>query len=245
MKKQFIYQLAIIGVAMSVALTATRTNAAILYFDAPSSNSGTTIANGGVTTVWQQHDGSDFIDFDDSLSSNNTSNTGLWRYRSTGPAANASGTTSYENTYGGDDAAQLRIVFSGLNAADTQEFFVYNMAAGGGAVIAAAISADTTLTGLYGSLTTYSAGGTNVLADGSLGNIGSGDQRVRYSLGTFTGSTSYAFILDDLAVDPGPSERVTIDGLGIETTAIPEPSTLALAALGLFGLIGFGRRSKQ
>lgn len=220
-------------------------NAAIAYFDAPSSNSGTTIVNSGITTVWQQHDGPGFIDFDDSESSNNATTSGGWTFRTTGPAANAANTTAYQNVYGGDDA-QFRIVFSGLNAADSQEFFVYNTAAAGTAVIAAAISTNTTQTGVYGGLTTFTSGGTNVLADGSEGATG-GDQRVRYSLGSFTGSTSYAFIIDDLASDPGPSDRVTFDGLGIETTVAPtpEPSTFGLAAIGLLAFGKVRRRRRR
>ena len=194
----------------------------IAYFDAPSSDSGTTQVNAGITAVWQQFDGVDWIDFDDSLSSR-AFNSGGWELRQTGPAVNAFATTVYATVDSATDAAQIRVVLSGFDPSDVLDFFFYNVSAGGAAKIQSLLTTDTAATGVYGGLTVFSttAGAEvnvdQVLADGTLGNPGSGDRRYRtLAFDGITGASSYAFVFDDF--DPGsgtPGDRATIDGFGI------------------------------
>lgn len=214
--------------------------AQITYFDAPSKESGTTQTNAGITAVWQQFDGTNWVDFDDSLFVR-AYNSGNWELRINGPATNAANTTAYQvgdgDVAGGRDASQIRVIVSGINAADSLEFFVYNPVAAGVAAIQAAVSTDTAAGGLYGGLTTLSTGGTPVLSDGSEGITG-GDQRIRYSAATgLTGSTAYVVVLDDFA-GPGPGDRATLDGIGIRVTSdgtAPEFGTLPASYFGSYG----------
>jgi len=221
-------------ITVATATITTSANAAIIYHDAPT---------GGATpaVLFEQHNGTGFVTFDASQTANNAVNSGDWELRTTGPGANANSTNTYSSSHIGNNAAQLRVTFTGLNASDSQEFFLYNISAGGAAAAQAKIDTNTTQTALYSGLNSLTSGGTNVLADGTAGNVPSGDQRVRYSLGSFTGSTSYAFIIDDFTTAPA-GDRATFDGVGIETTVVPEPSSTAL--LGLGGLALLLRRRK-
>lgn len=214
--------------------------AQITYFDAPSSETGTTQVNSGITAVWQQFDGSNWVDFDDSLFVR-AYNSGNWELRVNGPATNAAGTTAYQvgdgDIAGGRDAAQVRVLVSGINPADSVEFFVYNIVAAGVAAIQATVTTDTLATGAYGSLTTYSSGGTPVLSTGAEGTTG-GDQRVRYSAASgLTGAASYAVVLDDFA-GPGPGDRATLDGFGIRVTAAGTAPAFGAAPASYFGKYG-------
>lgn len=216
-------------------------HADITYFDAPSSESGTTIVVDSITTVWQQHTGTDFIDFDDSASVDQGANSGEWVLRTTGPAVNAAETTAYNVPYN-VNAVQNRIVFSGLDADTEYNFYFYFPASPtswtGGARVG--IFTDTTQTTLYDSLTASSrdAGSVEVLSNGDEGSSASGDKRYRNDLGIFEGSTSYAFIVDNRLNQP-VDDRSSFDGIGIE--AIPEPAVICLVALFGGGLL-FVRR---
>jgi hypothetical protein len=225
---------------------ATSASAAITYFDAPSSNSGTTFTVDGITTTWQQHDGTGFVDFDDSQSSNTAMTSSNWQFRNTGPAANANSTTAYQSQ---SDVTkppkQLRVIFSGLDAAKTYQFYFYSTAAGGDGGANAAISTDITRTAAYTGLNLYDraeSSAIQVLSDGTPGDPGSGDRRYQNTVGaTITGQTSYAFIIDHHDPIPNARDRDTFDGVGIAT--VPEPSSEAILGL-LGGLALILRRRK-
>ncbi|WP_193212816.1 immunoglobulin domain-containing protein [Luteolibacter marinus] len=192
----------------------------IAYFDAPSGNSGTTQLNAGVTAVWQQFDGVDWIDFDDSLSTR-ASNSGGWELRTTGPGANANSTTAYSAGDTSVDAAQIRVILSGLDPSEVLDFFVYNVRAAGAAKIQSLVTTDTAATGLYGDLTPVVVTTGNepnveqVLADGTPGDPGSGDRRFRSLVAAgLTGSSSYAIVFDDFLTST-VGDRTTLDGFGI------------------------------
>ena len=223
---------------------ATSASAAITYFDAPSSNSGTTFTVDGITTTWQQHDGTGFVVFDDSQSSNTAMTSSDWQFRNTGPANNANSKTAYQSV---DSATpnQLRVIFSGLDAAKTYQFYFYSTAAGGDGGADAAIFTDTTQSALYTGLNLYDraeSSAIQVLSDGTPGDPGSGDRRYQNTVGaTVTGQTSYAFIIDHHDPIPNARDRDTFDGVGIAT--VPEPSTKTILGL-LGGLALILRRRK-
>lgn len=64
----------------------------------------------------------------------------------------------------------------------------------------------------------------------------------------FSGLTDSSFTLDFLAGANGSTPRGPVNGiqiLGVDLPVVPEPSTLVLAALGLFGMAAFGLRRKR
>jgi hypothetical protein len=229
-----------IACAFLLLLGASALEAQITYFDAPSHAGGTTQVNSGITAVWQQFDGTNWINFDDSLSTR-AYNSGNWELRVNGPATNAANTTAYQvgdgDVAGGRDAAQVRVLLSGIDPADSVEIFVYNATAAGVAAIQATVTTDIAATGLYSGLTTYSSGGTAVLANGDEGTS-AGDQRIRYSAATgLTGVSSFAVVLDDFA-GPGPGDRATLDGIGIRLTSLGTPPSFGAAPAAFFGSYG-------
>jgi len=213
----------LLALGASFALAASA-SAAITYIDAANGTTVEAISGGSWSTgnAWQT-----------AVSSGGDN---LYQIRTTGPAANADSTTAFVVNHT-EDAPALRMIVTGLDASLTYQFYLYSVNAGGADVIQAAVSSDVSDTATLPSLTTYQ-NGTNVLADGSEGNVASGDQRTRHTLsGTFTGSTSYAVYIDDFSggVAAHPGDRVTLDGIGFEV--VPEPSSAALLGLGGLALI--------
>ncbi|BDS07102.1 hypothetical protein NT6N_21420 [Oceaniferula spumae] len=212
-------------VLAALAVCSMSANAAITYIDAAAGSNIEWLDAG----TWNS-DNTAFTSFNGGSAS---ANDNKWDLRTSGPGANASGNTAYSAGHT-ENGPSLRMIVSGLDAGTTYQFYLYSIRAGNSDIIQATISNDVSATAAVPSLTTYQ-NGTDVLQNGDLGTEPSGDRRSRMTLAQVSGSTSYAVYIDDFNGDPGPGDRVTLDGIGFE--AVPEPSSAALLGLGGLALI--------
>ena len=223
----------------------------IIYVDADASN--TTLADGsplsgGVTTAGAAD--------------------GLWRERAFGNSASI----FESNASGGEDAPRLRTTISGLTVGETYEVFAYFWGGGNalwrGRVSLTDEAGDlpgyntshfsgSSFSPMSG-LTSFVAGDSGLnpgpLWTATGGVVDSGyftgtviseeaDRRLyQVSLGeVIATSSSIDVFIDDLA-NTAQANRTWYDGVGFQVSAVPEPSSLTVIALGAIGLIVRRRR---
>ncbi len=175
----------------------------------------------------------------------------LWRFRNTGPAAVAVGTSAYEGRLNDDE---VFTILTGLTSGQTYTLSLYGVWTTRNATWGLAYSLDggSSWSGTIDSLDVEFANDNLGVGQGwvdTLGNkiptdYGSAtDTRGNVIIGTAVADGSGQIMIGVRAAPNTVSERGVYDGIGYALGVIPEPSTFALMGLGSAALLIFRRRS--